>query len=187
MIYKFRIVSDEVDNFKREIAIDADDTFLRLRNAILDSVGYTKDQMDSYFICDDDWSKEKEITLVEMDTDSDQDIWLMEDTQLSELIEDEGQKLIFVFDYMTDRAFFMEMKECVPGKNLKDPLCQRKVGKAPAQFIDIDEANEKAAAAKAASIDAIGFDEIGEDFYGDDGFNEDELGDLADYDDEEIR
>ena len=107
MIYKFRIVSDEVDNFKREIAIDADDTFLRLRNAILDSVGYSKDQMDSFFICDDDWSKQKEITLVEMDTDSDQDIWLMEDTQLSELIEDEGQKLIFVFDYMTDRAFFM--------------------------------------------------------------------------------
>ena len=53
MIYKFRIVSDEVDNFKREIAIDADDTFLRLRNAILDSVGYTKDQMDSFFICDE--------------------------------------------------------------------------------------------------------------------------------------
>ena len=80
MIYKFRIVSDEVDNFKREIAIDADDTFLRLRNAILDSVGYTKDQMDSFFICDEDWSKEKEITLVEMDSDSDQDIWLLVDT-----------------------------------------------------------------------------------------------------------
>ena len=37
MIYKFCIVSDEVDNFKLEIAIDSDDTFLRLRNAILDS------------------------------------------------------------------------------------------------------------------------------------------------------
>ena len=91
MIYKFRIVSDEVDNFKREIAIDADDTFLRLRNAILDSVGYTKDQMDSFFICDDDWSKEKEITFTDMDTDSDQDVWLMEDTHLNELIDVEGQ------------------------------------------------------------------------------------------------
>ena len=111
----------------------------------------------------------------------------MEDTRLSELIEDEGQKLIFVFDYMTDRAFFMEMKECVPGKSLKDPLCQRKEGKAPAQFIDIDEANDKAAAAKAAAIGAIGIDDIDEDFYGEDGFNDDELGDLSDYDDEEIR
>ena len=78
------------------------------------------------------------------------------------------------------------MKECVPGKNLKDPLCQRKEGKAPAQFIDIDEVNDKAA--KAAAINAsIGIDDIDEEFYGEDGFNEDELGELADYDDEEIR
>ena len=30
-------------------------------------------------------------------------------------------------------------------------------------------------------------DDIDEDFYGEDGFNDDELGDLSDYDDEEIR
>ena len=66
MIYKFRIVSDEVDNFKRVIAIDADDTFESLRNAILESVDYTKDQMDSFFICDEDWSKRTEITLADM-------------------------------------------------------------------------------------------------------------------------
>ena len=139
MIYKFCIVSDEVDNFKLEIAIDSDDTFLRLRNAILDSIGYTKDQLDSFFICDDDWSKRQEITLAEMDTDSDEDTWLMEDTPLSDFIEEEGQKLIYVFDYMTDRCFFMEMKEMQPGKSLFDPLCQRKVGKAPKQIIDIEE------------------------------------------------
>ena len=34
MIFNFRIVSDEVDNFKREIKIDADATFLDLKNAI---------------------------------------------------------------------------------------------------------------------------------------------------------
>ena len=55
MIYKFRIVSDEVDNFRREICIDSDATFLELNDAILDSVGFTKDQMTSFFICDDDW------------------------------------------------------------------------------------------------------------------------------------
>ena len=81
----------------------------------------------------------------------------------------------------------MEMKESVPGKNLKDPLCQRKEGKAPAQFIDIDEVNDKAAAAKAAAMGDLSLDDIDEDFYGEDGFNEDELGDLADYDDEEMR
>ena len=32
MIYTFRLVSDEVDNFMREIKIDADASFLILRN-----------------------------------------------------------------------------------------------------------------------------------------------------------
>ena len=106
MLYKFRIVSDEVENFKLEILIDSDDTFMRLRNTILDSVGYDKNQLDSFFICDDDWTKRTEVTLMEMDDDTDDDVWLMEDTQLSELIEDEGQKLMFMFDYVTGRCFY---------------------------------------------------------------------------------
>lgn len=73
MVYRFLILSDEVDNFKREIQIDSEATFLELQDAILDSVNFTKDQMTSFFICDDDWSKETEITLVEMDTSSDVD------------------------------------------------------------------------------------------------------------------
>ena len=46
MVYKFKLVSDEVSNFSREIEIDANSTFLQLRNAILDSVGYSKDDID---------------------------------------------------------------------------------------------------------------------------------------------
>ena len=171
MIYKFCIVSDEVDNFKLEIAIDSDDTFLRLRNAILDSIGYTKDQLDSFFICDDDWSKRQEITLAEMDTDS--------DTPLSDFIEEEGQKLIYVFDYMTDRCFFMEMKEMQPGKSLFDPLCQRKVGKAPKQIIDIEEMNENLV---KKAVSSATLDDLDEEFYGDESFNEDEF-DLEGFDD----
>ena len=68
MLFRFLILSDEADDFKREIKIDSESTFLDLQNAILDSVGYTKDQMTSFFICDDDWSKKTEITLVERKT-----------------------------------------------------------------------------------------------------------------------
>lgn len=45
MLFRFLILSDEADDFKREIKIDSESTFLDLQNAILDSVGYTKDQM----------------------------------------------------------------------------------------------------------------------------------------------
>ena len=67
MIYRFTIISDEVDDFVREIQIDPEATFYDFHEAILKSVGYTNDQMTSFFICDDDWEKEKEITLEEMD------------------------------------------------------------------------------------------------------------------------
>ena len=36
-----------------------------------------------------------------MGKDSDEDTWIMASTKLSDLIEDEGQRLVFVFDYMT--------------------------------------------------------------------------------------
>ena len=87
MIYRFNLISDEVDDFKLEIQIDSDDTFLSLRNVILDAAGYTKDQMDSFIICDEEWNKEKEVTLTDMGADSDEDIWLMDETKISELID----------------------------------------------------------------------------------------------------
>lgn len=173
MVYKFYIVSDEVDNFKRVIAIDSDDTFLSLRNAILNSVDYSKDQMDSFFICSDDWSKEKEITLADMGSDSDEDIWIMSETHLGDLIEDEGQKILFVFDYLTDRAFFMEMKEFIPGKNLKEPVCEKKIGIAAPQFKEDD------IIIAPPKVETGDFDS---DFYGDESFNDDEL-DPEGYDD----
>ena len=169
MIYKFLIGAEEVENFKLEIAIDSSDTFMRLRNAILEAAGYSQDQMNSFYICDDDWSKEKEVTFMDMGSDSDEDIWLMEDTQLDELIEDEGQKLKFVFDYMTERYFYMRLKEVLPGKSLHDPLCERKEGKAPAEVIDIDTF----AAAKVPVDTTI--EDLDDEFYGDADFNEDEL------------
>lgn len=140
MVYRFKLVSDEVSNFSREIEIDSENTFLQLRNAILESVGFTKDELDSFFLCNDDWEREEEVTLEDMGASaSDCDQWLMESTSLYELIEDEGQKLSFVFDYLTERSFFLELKEMIPSRSLVEPICTMKRGKAPAQFVDMNE------------------------------------------------
>ena len=118
MIFNFRIVSDEEDHFKREIKIDATATFLDLKKAICESVGYDKNQMSSFFLCDRNWEKEKEITSEDMDTEPDQEVWLMDESVLADFIDDEGQKLLYVFDYFTERAFFIEMTEIQTGKSL---------------------------------------------------------------------
>lgn len=175
MIFNFRVVSDEVDNFKREIQIDADSTFLDLRNAICDSVGYDKNEMSSFFLCKDGWEKDKEITLEDMGSDSSEDVYIMDESVLSDFIEDDGQRLMFVFDYMTDRAFFMEMQKSEPGKHLHEPFCSVSRGNAPAQFMDMDEfdAVADAKAKKAAASQSV--EDLDEEFYGSDEFSEDEF------------
>ena len=164
MIFKFTILSDEVEDFVRIIEIDSESSFLDLQNAILDSVDYETNQMTSFFLCNDDWEKEQEITLVEMDTSSEVDNYIMEDTRLEELLEDEHQKLLFVFDYMTERAFFMELREIIPGKDLDKAVCSKSIGEAPVQIMSFDEMDAK-----------TGNTEIGEDFYGDSEYDIDEL------------
>ena len=160
MIYRFTIISDEVDDFVREIQIDPEATFFDLHEAILKAANYTNDQMTSFFICDDDWEKEKEITLEEMDNNPEMDSWIMKETRLNELIEDEKQKLLYVFDYMTERCFFIELSEIITGKEMTGAKCTKKSGDAPKQTIDFEEM-----AAASSSLD------LDENFYGDQDFD----------------
>ena len=169
MIYRFTIISDEVDDFVREIQIDPEATFFDLHEAILKAANYTNDQMTSFFICDDDWEKEKEITLEEMDNNPEMDSWIMKETRLNELIEDEKQKLLYVFDYMTERCFFIELSEIITGKEIKGAKCTKKSGEAPKQTVDFEEM-----AAGGGSLD------LDENFYGDQDF------DMEDFDAEEF-
>lgn len=165
MIYKFRIISDEVDNFLREIKLDSEATFYDFHEAILKSTGYKDDQMTSFFICDDRWEKETEITLEDMGYgSSDEDRFVMKDTPLSELLEDEKQKLTYVFDPLTERMFFIELSEIITGKRLDHAVISRKVGTAPRQTVDFDDP-----LLAKPSLD------LDEDFYGSDGFDDEDL------------
>ena len=139
MVYRFTIISDEVDNFRREIQIDSEATFLDLHNAILKSTGYPNDQMTSFVICDDNWEKGTEITLEDMGTSSDMDSWIMEETPLEELLEDEKQHMLYVFDPLADRVFFMELSEIITGKSLDEAVCTKSIGDAPQHVLDFDQ------------------------------------------------
>jgi len=171
MIYRFLILSDEVDNFKREIQINSDATFLDFHKAILKATGYDENQLYSFFICDDDWSKETEVTQIEMDTSSEEDNFVMESTNLDELIEDERQKLLYVFDSLSERVFFIELREIITGKTLEAPVCTKSIGTPPEQLIDYD--------LSAGNISA----DFDNEFYGEDEFDEDELEGFTSVDD----
>lgn len=172
MVYRFVILSDEVDDFRRDILIDSDATFYDLHDAILDAVGYKKDQMTSFFICNNDWMKETEITLVEMDTSSEEDNYVMDATRLSDLLDEERQKMLYVFEFLTERAFFMELKEITAGKSQPKAQCVKSVGNPPAQTTDFEEFESKLQASPAS---------LDEDFY-----EEEDSLNLDEYDEEDF-
>lgn len=139
MIYRFTIISDEADDFMREIKIDSDATFLDLHQLIIETCGYSDDQLTSFTICEDGWEKGQEITMEVMDTDSYEDSYIMAETELSEFLEDEKQHLLYTFDPLADRVFFMELSEIITGKSMKGGKVTKSIGNAPQQMIDFDE------------------------------------------------
>lgn len=139
MTYKIKLICDEVEGFVREFEIDSDATFLDLNKAILNSCSYPDDQMTSFFLCDDDWRQGAQVTREDVGSGSaDEDIYLMETTVLSDMIDGEGQKLEFVFDPFSDRLFFMNVVEEIPGKHLAEPCLLLSRGKAPVQIKELD-------------------------------------------------
>ena len=169
MIFKFLLVSDEAEGFFREIEIDSEAKFSNFHQAILDSVDYRNDMITSFFLCNDRWEKEQEVTLMEMDTTSDIDNYVMDETVLSELISEEGQKLLYVFDMLSDRAFFIELKEIITGRDLDAPVCTYSQGQAPEQskIESLEDLAKNTTTGNAAGID--------ENFFGDESFDMEEL------------
>ncbi len=169
MIFRFILISDEVDDFMREIQLDSDATFLDFHKAILKTCDYKDDQLTYFTICENGWEKRQEITLVEMDTESDEDSYVMADTALSEFIDEEKQHLLYTFDPLADRCFFIEVAEIITGKRLKEPKVTRQLGKAPQQTIDVDELLAK------EPLPPTGGGDLDDDLFGD-GIDDDELG-----------
>ena len=136
MLFRFTIISDEVDEFLREIKIDADSTFLDFCEAILASCNYEDDQVTSFYITNDEWEKQCEITREDMGfTPYDEDVYTMDKTSPRSLLDDVPMRLKFIFDTFNNRAFYIELKEMIPGKNLKKAQITRSIGDAPAEIL----------------------------------------------------
>lgn len=135
MLFRIKLISDEVDGFLREYKIDSEATFLDLNKAVLASCGYPDDQMTSFYMCDEEWQRGEQITREDMETGSaDEDIYVMEKTRLSDFIEDEDQRLEFVFDPFSDRCFYLDVVEVLPGEHLSEAAVVRAKGEAPVQI-----------------------------------------------------
>lgn len=159
MVYHFVLLSDEVDDFRREIDIDAEATFLDLHKIIMKSCEYKNDEMASFYICESDWTRSTEITLFDMNEDPTRESGpIMERSHIDDYVKKVKDKLMYCFDLISDRCLFIQLKSIEEKAHKLSPEVTVSKGKAPVQTSDPD------------SI----FDDTN-DFYGSDDYDPDEI------------
>lgn len=143
MIYKFRMLSGEDKAFLRDYEIDAEDSFINLHKQIQNNLHFDSSQLASFFLTDEQWNKGLELTLLDMRNDSGPVAIPMESIKITDLIKKRNQRLLYVYDILTDNALFLELLDVFPAvKGVKYPICSASIGDAPEQSIqDIDEDN----------------------------------------------
>ena len=136
MIYHLRAISNESDDFILDIAIDSQFTFLELHDFIQEKLDYDPSHMASFFTTDEGWNKEQEITLVDMNEET-ETTFCMEKTLLSDLFKEPKQRALYAFDLFSERVLFMQLSQIDEG-NLRLPVCLKLEGTPPIQFSEPD-------------------------------------------------
>lgn len=108
MVYKFRVILDSEEDVFRDIAILEDDTLEDLHNAIVNAFDFDGLQIASFYTCDNQWNQEEEISLFDTgDILGEQKI--MSDYPLSEILNKENTKIIYVYDFLNMWTFLIEL------------------------------------------------------------------------------
>ena len=171
MVYHFRLISNEVDDFIFEILIDSEAYFSDLHLFIQENLNFDKSQITSFFITDDDWNKEIEVTLLDMAFGESEQL-VMDKTKLNELVNSLRQRLLYVFDLFSERVLFMELIE-IKDEHYNTPACIRLEGEPPAGFatdfgLDLDDDIEDIPSLSDDDYDSeplLDFEDIDDDYY----------------------
>ena len=136
MIYKLRVILDTEQDVIREIAILQDNSLEDLHNAITNAFGFDGSEMASFFTTDEKWNQGEEIPLFDMSENG--DALTMQHILLSEIIDRDKPKLIYVYDFFSMWSFFVELVDTLEGYNESElPLLLLSLGNVP------DKAPEK--------------------------------------------
>ena len=140
MIYRFVIVSPEARSFRRDIRIGSESTFADLRSALYDDISYSPVEPSLIYLTDQSWPRRMTVYEVEPPhSRSDEDVYLMESTRLSELLSNERERLMLTFDIERSRAFYIELREMTSGSLAGVFEISRSEGEPPLQTLPVEE------------------------------------------------
>lgn len=147
-LYRFRLLYEEQDDFLRDFDILSSQTFLDFHNLIIESVELKGNELASFFLCDRNWRKKKEITLIDMQqaeeeqqTDLDDEeresarlnkipTLEMAKVKIKDVIDDPHQRLLFEYDFLNPKTFYIELMKIIDADaNEKYPKCSKSIGK----------------------------------------------------------
>jgi hypothetical protein len=138
-VYRFRILSNESENFVCEIECLANQSFLHFHNEIRTCLSFDNQELASFFVCGSNWEKGNEITLIDVNDDQ-EEILSMEKTLMSDQITDKNQKLLYVFDFFNERAIFIVLTGVVTNNSeFIYPRCILLEGEPPFQSLNSDD------------------------------------------------
>lgn len=142
-VYKFKIFVEDNEDIYREIEILSGQTFDDFHNAIQDAFKFDKKHAASFFVSDDYWRKDQEITLRQEDLPLDADEIkknvspkkLMSATKIAKYIDNPRQRFMYVFDPAVKWAFCIELMKILPDNpKMIYPVCVKTIGSAPKQY-----------------------------------------------------
>ena len=114
---------------------EGSDTFLELHQTLQKNMSYDAKQLASFFVTNELWEKEQEITLIDMMQDPNQGTPTMDQVTLDEYLTEINQRMIYVFDFFSERAFFIELIEKTDQTSTKEtPFIGHAAGDAPPQL-----------------------------------------------------
>jgi hypothetical protein len=136
MDYKFEISLPNSSDFRCEIAIGSEQTFQQLHDKLVETLGYDNAQMASFFTLDRVGNRTREIALMDMTgEDEDNDTLVMDSTRICDVVKPGCLELEYVFDFFTNRYFRVEYAgEYVHDSSNTMPACISCTGDIPEQF-----------------------------------------------------
>ncbi len=168
MIYKFRIISDENKEFARELLINKDQKFIDFHHCLQENLKFDPAQLASFFITNKAWEKKNQITLIDMMDEESENCTTMDQCRISDYFSETGGRMLYVFDFFSERSFFIELTQIMDVDNSKSlPKVVYEHGTPPPQInLGLDDLT-------------VSNDDLNEDFdFGDmdDEFSDEDLG-----------
>src|SRR6218665_503083 len=150
--YRFKICLEDNEDIFRDIDIKAAQTFEQFHTIIQEAFKFDAKHAAAFFVSDDYWRKNQEITLRKEDLPLEEEEIrkkvepkkLMAEVKIAKYIEQPHQRFVYVFDPVVQWTFLVEMMKIADeNSKLSHPAIVKSYGTAPKQYKQVNMAREE--------------------------------------------